>query len=69
MSVYEVLFQIGLFAMCFFGGGFFVSFTIAFIWAEVMPTFAAFAAKCIRPLLVSVAWTVAAAILNATVTP
>ena len=69
MSVYEVLFQIGLFAMCFFGGGFFVFIVIAFIFDELSAPFIRLATRCLVPSLVSLVWTVAAAILAAVVTP
>lgn len=69
MSIYDVLFQVGLFAMCLSGFVFFAAFTIGFLFTEVMPTFANIAARCIRPLLFSTAWTLAAAILGSVVTP
>lgn len=69
MTIYDVLFQVGLFSMCLFGFGFFAAFTIGFLFTEVMPTSANLAARCIKPLLFSTAWTIAAAILGSVVTP
>ena len=69
MNVYEVLFQIGLFAMCFFGGGFFVFIVIAILFDEVSSPFTRLASGLALPWVVSLIWTVAAAILAAVVTP